>query len=86
MPRRVPDWTVYILRCADDTYYTGITNDLPRRLGAHNNGTGAKYTRGRAPVILCHMERKRTKGNALKRELAIKKMTRAEKERLIKKD
>lgn len=69
-------WTVYILRCKDGTLYTGITNDLPARLARHEAGTGAKYTRGRGPFTLLYRENKRSKGNALKRELAIKAMTR----------
>ncbi len=72
-------WTVYILRCKDDTLYTGITDNLPRRLAAHNAGRGAKYTRGRGPVTLVHTEPAEDKSSALRRESAIKKMTRAEK-------
>ena len=49
-------WTVYILQCRDGTLYTGITDNLPRRLAAHNGGKGAKYTRGRGPVVLVHQE------------------------------
>ena len=72
-------WTVYILQCGDGTLYTGITNDLKKRLAAHRNGTGAKYTRGRGPLKLLYKETRKTKSRALKREAAIKKMSRAAK-------
>ncbi len=72
-------WTVYILRCNDDTLYTGITDNLPRRLAAHNAGRGAKYTRGRGPVTPVYTELAEDKSSALRREAAIKKMTRTEK-------
>ena len=66
----------YILRCADGTLYTGWTNDLERRLKAHNAGTGAKYTRPRLPVELFYYESFETKEEAMSREASIKKMTR----------
>ena len=69
---------VYILRCADGTLYTGITNDLPRRLAAHNAGRGAKYTRGRGPVELVYREACPDKSAALRRERAVKALRRAE--------
>ena len=72
-------WYVYILRCADQTLYTGITNRLQQRLRAHNAGKGAKYTKGRRPVHLLYWETCTDKSAALKREAAIKKMKRAEK-------
>ena len=72
-------WYVYILRCRDDTLYTGITDDLNRRLEAHNAGKGAKYTRGRGPVKLCYSEEQESYSAALKREYAIKQLSRAEK-------
>jgi putative endonuclease len=75
-------WTVYILRCADGTLYTGITNDLEKRLRAHRDGTGAKYTRGRGPHTLVHCETYETKGEALSRELSIKAMSREDKLKL----
>lgn len=65
-------WTVYILRCADGTLYTGVTNDLARRLAMHEKGTGAKYTRGRAPYEVLHTEVFSTRGDALRREAGIK--------------
>lgn len=72
-------WTVYILRCADDTLYTGITNDLPNRLAAHESGKGAKYLRGRTPFVLAHTESHPTKSEALKREIQVKGLSRMEK-------
>ena len=72
-------WCCYLLRCADDTLYCGITNDLDKRLAAHNAGEGAKYTRGRAPVRLLHLEPCIDKSAALKRERHIKTLSRAEK-------
>lgn len=76
-------WFVYILRCRDDTLYTGITEDIPRRMETHNSGKGAKYTRGRGPVELVYQEEFSTKGEALKREFAIKQLTRQQKLELI---
>ncbi len=73
----------YILRCGDGTLYTGWTNDIERRLKAHNEGKGAKYTKGRGPVELVHLEEFETKEEAMSREYAIKHMSRAEKEKLI---
>lgn len=78
-------WTVYILRCADDTLYTGITDDMEKRLKAHNSGKGAKYTRGRTPVDMVYRESCADKSAALKREIAIKKLTRKEKLKLMEK-
>ncbi len=76
-------YTVYILRCADGTLYTGITNDLPKRLRTHNAGHGAKYTRARLPVALAYSEEAPDKPAALRRELAIKALTREQKLKLI---
>ncbi len=75
-------WTVYILRCGDGTLYTGITDDLPRRLAAHRAGRGAKYTRGRGPLTLVYREEQPDRAAASRREWAIKRLTRAEKEAL----
>lgn len=72
-------WCCYLLRCADDTLYCGITNDLDKRLLAHNAGEGAKYTRGRVPVRLLYRENCADKSAALKREIQIKRLSRAEK-------
>jgi putative endonuclease len=74
-----PRWIVYILQCADGTLYTGITTDLEARLLKHANGNGAKYTRGRGPYEVIFNEAHTTKSAALKRELAIKKLSRNEK-------
>jgi putative endonuclease len=67
------------LRCADDTLYCGITNDLEKRLEAHNARTGAKYTRGRTPLALIYREACADKSAALKREIEIKHLPRAKK-------
>ena len=69
----------YILRCADDTLYTGWTNDLDRRLAAHNNGTASKYTRPRRPVSFLYVEAHETREAAMRREYEIKQLTRREK-------
>ena len=74
---------VYLLRCADGTLYTGFTNDLARRLAAHNAGRGAKYTRGRGPVELVYWESFSNKSSALRREYAIKQLPRRQKLTLI---
>jgi putative endonuclease len=75
---------VYILECADKTLYTGSTNNLEKRLHTHNfSKSGAKYTKGRRPVLLKYSENLKNKSKALKREFVIKKFTRAEKLRLI---
>lgn len=76
-------WTVYILQCEDDTLYCGITTDLDRRTKEHNQKTGAKYTRSRTPVEVVYVEKVADQGAALRREYAIKQMSRAEKEALI---
>ena len=77
-------WYVYILRCGDGTLYTGITDNVPRRLAVHRSGKGAKYTRGRGPLERVYQEQVPDKSAALKREIQIKRLRRAEKERLIK--
>jgi len=78
------DWLVYILECSDKTLYTGITNDLEKRLEQHNSGKdGAKYTRVRRPVKCVYQEVQKNRSEASKREFAIKKITRAEKLQLI---
>lgn len=76
-------WVCYLLRCADDTLYCGITNDLDKRVMAHNSGTAAKYTRTRRPVEIVFAERCADRSAASKREIAIKKLARAEKLLLI---
>ncbi len=74
---------IYIVECSDNTLYTGWTNDLEKRLIAHNSGTGAKYTRGRTPVTLTYFEQFETKSEAMKREYQIKQMSRVKKFKLI---
>ena len=74
---------VYILKCADGTYYTGWTTDPERRVKVHNSGKGAKYTRSRRPVELIYTEEYDEKTKAQSREYAIKQLTRTEKEELI---
>lgn len=76
-------WYLYILRCGDGSLYTGITTDVEKRLAAHRAGKGAKYTRGRGPLELVYREELPDHSAALKRELEIKSMPRAEKEKLI---
>ena len=76
-------WCVYILRCSDGSLYTGVTNDLHRRVAAHQGGTGAKYTRARRPVDLVLHEPAVGRGAALSREAAIRRLTRAQKLELI---
>lgn len=73
----------YILECKDGKLYTGWTNDIEKRLKAHNEGKGAKYTKGRRQVRLVYIEEFSTKEEAMKREYAIKHMTRREKEKLV---
>ncbi len=72
-------WRLYILRCADGTLYTGVTNGLKDRIEAHNAGKGAKYTRGRGPLKLLYSEKCVDRGAALRREWEIKKLSRTEK-------
>ncbi|MDA1129686.1 MAG: GIY-YIG nuclease family protein [Chloroflexi bacterium] len=77
------NWTVYILQCADGTLYTGITNDLERRLAEHQSGQGAKYTRGRGPLRIVYQEDCRDRALASKREIEIKSMDRKAKLLLV---
>lgn len=77
-------WTLYILKCKDNSYYTGITNDLPKRLSDHMAGKGAKYTRGRGPFDVVYQEYLDGRSDASKREIEIKKLSRAGKEKLMK--
>jgi len=76
-------WFCYLLRCADDTLYCGITNDLDKRLAAHNAGTASKYTRARVPVKLVFAERCANRSEASRRESEIKNMSRASKLELL---
>ena len=77
------DHWVYVVRCADDTLYTGYTTDVERRVAEHDAGEGAKYTRGRTPVELVHVEGFSSRSAALSREHEVKALSRAAKERLI---
>ena len=77
------NWYLYILRCGDGTLYTGITTDVEKRLETHRSGKGAKYTRGRDPLELVYREDCGSHSDALKREAAIKKLSREQKETLI---
>ena len=74
---------MYILECRDKTLYTGWTNNLEKRLKAHNAGTASKYTRSRRPVKLCYWEAFETRQEAMRREASVKRLTRAEKLKLI---
>ncbi|MHC4573963.1 MAG: GIY-YIG nuclease family protein [Planctomycetota bacterium] len=82
LPRKSKYW-VYIAQCRDGTYYTGYTKDLESRIALHNSGNGAKYLRGKLPVKLVYAKQYRYYKNALRREKNIKKMTRKQKEKLI---
>lgn len=77
-------YSVYILRCADGTLYTGITTDIDRRIKQHQSGNGSKYVKTRRPVKLVHMEDAPDRSSALKRELQIKAMSRPQKLAMIK--
>lgn len=72
-------WLVYILECADKTLYVGVTNDLEKRVAAHASGKGARYTRGRAPLVVRYTEEAPTRADAQKREHAIRRLSREKK-------
>lgn len=76
-------WLVYLLRCGDGTLYAGATNDLPRRVAAHQAGRGAAYTRSRRPVRVVYTERVPTRSAALRREAALKRLSRTAKLALV---
>jgi putative endonuclease len=76
-------WWVYILGCADGSLYTGITNDVPRRVQQHEAGTGAKYTRRRGPFTILYLEPLTDRSSASKREIAIKRLNREAKDKMI---
>ncbi len=76
-------WYVYMVRCKDGTLYTGATNDLQKRLAAHNTGRGARYTRSRRPVSLVYSRRVRDRSRALSAEARLKQLSRVEKQSLI---
>jgi putative endonuclease len=75
-------WFVYVARCSDGSLYTGVARDVAARIRAHDQGRGARYTRGRGPLTVCAVRRCDGKGEALRLELAIKQLKRADKERL----
>ncbi|HEX4600462.1 MAG TPA: GIY-YIG nuclease family protein [Gemmatimonadales bacterium] len=77
------NWIVYLLRCRDGSLYAGITNDLPRRLARHRAGTASAYTRARRPVRLVYQERQPDRGTALRREAALRRLSRAGKLALV---
>jgi putative endonuclease len=79
-------WYVYILKCNDETLYTGITNDLSKRVSSHNKGTGAKYTKTRLPVELVYYEEALDRSSASKREYQIKKLSKKDKINLVNKN
>lgn len=81
--RTAPSWWVYIVECADGSLYTGIARDLEQRLSAHNEGNGARYTRGRGPVRLIYSEPATDRAAASRREAAIKKLRRDAKLALV---
>ena len=76
-------WTVYLVECSDNTLYCGATNNLIKRINTHNAGKGAKYTRGRLPVVLIARRDELTKSDALKLEAAIKKVSRLKKKNVL---
>lgn len=85
-PSNTNTWWVYFLRCNDNSLYAGVTTDIHRRLGEHNNSKlGAKYTRARRPVTLVYIEAAENKSAACKREYQIRTLTKAKKEQLVKK-
>jgi putative endonuclease len=83
MPGAADTWFVYILRCGDDTLYTGIARDVAARLRAHESGRGARYTRSRGPLSLCAVRRCRSKSQALSLERSIKLLPRIDKQALL---
>jgi putative endonuclease len=76
-------WTVYLARCRDGSLYAGVTTNLERRLAEHNSGGGGSYTRSRAPVVMVYWEPAEDRSGALRRESAIKRLSRAQKEELV---
>jgi len=82
-PKDALDWCVYFLRCSDGSLYCGITNNLEARLAAHNNGTGAKYTRSRGPCLVVYVEQAEDRADASRREHSLKRLSRAAKLTLV---
>jgi putative endonuclease len=79
----MPAWFVYLLHCGDGSLYTGVSTDVVARIEKHNRGQGSRYTRSRLPVALAHVEKKRSRSAALRREAAVKALSRVEKLALI---
>jgi putative endonuclease len=77
------NWTVYIARCRDGSLYTGITTDPERRLAEHNSGSGGAYTRSKTPIVMVYREPAADRSGAQRRERAIKRLSRAQKEELV---
>jgi putative endonuclease len=77
------NWTVYLARCRDGSLYTGVTTDRERRLAEHNSGCGSSYTRSRIPLVMVYWESAKDRSGALRRERAIKRLSRAGKEELV---
>ena len=82
-PQGAPPWWVYLIRCGDDSLYCGIARDVDRRLQQHTTGRGAHYTRGRGPLVVVYREAALDRGRALRRERAIKRLSRDDKEALV---
>jgi putative endonuclease len=76
-------WFLYILECSDDSFYTGISNNIEKRIKEHNSGKGSKYARAKLPVALIYSETFDSKSQALKREIEVKRLTRIQKEQLV---
>jgi predicted GIY-YIG superfamily endonuclease len=83
-PDKDKSWMLYLLRCHDGSFYTGMTNDLARRLNQHQDGRASRYTRSRRPVKIVYSELCASRSLALKREIVVKALSRKEKEKLIK--
>jgi putative endonuclease len=81
--KAAPRWFVYLARCADGTLYCGVARDVAARIAQHNAGRGAKYARGRAPLVVCAVRRCASQGDALRLELAVKRLPRAAKHALL---
>ena len=77
------NWIVYVLRCGDDSLYTGVTTDLRRRVDEHESGSGSKYVRSRLPVSVAYVEMGHDQSSALSREYEIKQMSKTQKEDLV---
>ncbi|MCK5125745.1 MAG: GIY-YIG nuclease family protein [candidate division Zixibacteria bacterium] len=83
MKKKKETWYLYIVRCSNDAFYTGITKDIPNRVEKHNSGKGAKFTRTYRPCELVYFETLPSVQDAMKREIAVKKLSRAKKEDIV---